>query len=76
MDSSAEYSQSAVMDLTAPVKGERPDQSPLQLLTEVLGNPRYVPYDDSRHATAPTGWNSWLAFFDQSRSNIVEAADW
>jgi hypothetical protein len=66
------------MDLTAPVKGGTALISLLfNYFTEVLGNPRYVPYDDSRHATAPTGWNSWLAFFDQStEQDIVEAADW
>jgi hypothetical protein len=67
-----------VMDLTAPAKGGTALISLLfNYFTEVLGNPRYVPYDDSRHATAPTGWNSWLAFFDQStEQDIVEAADW
>ena len=44
--------------------------------TDVLGMPKYVPYDDSHHATAPTGWNHWLAFFRQvTEKDIVEHAD-
>jgi hypothetical protein len=45
--------------------------------TKVLGLPRYVPYDDTYHKTAPTGWNHWLAFFRQvTEQDIVNATDW
>ena len=44
--------------------------------TNVLGMPKYVPYDDTYHKTAPTGWNSWLAFFRQvTEKDMVEHAD-
>lgn len=44
--------------------------------TKVLGMPNYVPYDDSYHTTAPTGWNHWLAFFRQvTEKDIVDHAD-
>jgi hypothetical protein len=44
--------------------------------TKVLGMPKYVPYDDTYHKTAPTGWNSWLAFFRLvTEKDIVEQAD-
>ena len=45
--------------------------------TKVLGMPRYVPYDDTYHKTAPTGWNHWLAFFREvTEQDIVNATDW
>ncbi len=45
--------------------------------TRVLGMPNYVPYDDTYHQTAPTGWNHWLAFFRQvTEQDIVDHADW
>jgi len=44
--------------------------------TDVLGMPKYVPYDDSNHATAPTGWNHWLAFYRMvTEQDIVKHAD-
>lgn len=44
---------------------------------KVLGTPRYVPYDDSYHKTAPTGWNHWLAFFrDVNEQDMINATDW
>jgi len=44
--------------------------------TDVLGMPNYVPYDDTYHTTAPTGWNHWLAFFRQvTEQDIVDHAD-
>jgi hypothetical protein len=44
--------------------------------TEVLGMPNYVPYNDSVHTAAPTGWNHWLAFFRQvTEKDIVDHAD-
>lgn len=44
--------------------------------TNVLGMPKYVPYDDTYHKTAPTGWNSWLAFFRQvTEKDVVDHAD-
>jgi hypothetical protein len=44
--------------------------------TKVLGMPKYVPYDDTYHKTAPTGWNSWLAFFRQvTEKDMVQHAD-
>ena len=44
--------------------------------TDVLGMPKYVPYDDTYHRTAPTGWNHWLAFFRQvTEKDIVDHAD-
>jgi hypothetical protein len=44
--------------------------------TDVLGMPKYVPYDDRYHKTAPTGWNHWLAFFRQvTEKDIVDHAD-
>jgi hypothetical protein len=44
--------------------------------TEVLSMPNYVPYDDTYHDTAPTGWNHWLAFFRQvTEQDIVDHAD-
>lgn len=44
---------------------------------KVLGLPRYLPYDDTYHQTAPTGWNHWLAFFRQvTEQDIVNATDW
>jgi hypothetical protein len=44
---------------------------------KVIGLPRYVPYDDTYHQTAPTGWNHWLAFFRQvTEQDIVKATDW
>ncbi|MFA5970754.1 MAG: hypothetical protein WC780_00275 [Lentimicrobiaceae bacterium] len=44
--------------------------------TDVLGMPNYVPYDDTYHKTAPTGWNHWLAFFRQvTEKDIVDHAD-
>lgn len=66
------------MDFVFPVKG---DTTFLTLMpeyyTKVLGNPRYVPYDDFYHKTAPTGWNHWLAFFTEvTEQDIVNAADW
>ena len=48
-----------------------------EYFTKVLGLPRYVPYDDTYHKTAPTGWNHWLAFFRQvTEQDIVNATDW
>jgi len=45
--------------------------------TKVLGMPKYVPFDDSYHKTAPTGWNHWLAFFREvTEQDIVNATDW
>ncbi|MFZ0389603.1 MAG: hypothetical protein WAN36_04015, partial [Calditrichia bacterium] len=42
----------------------------------VLGMPKYVPYDDTYHKTAPAGWNHWLAFFREvTEKDIVEHAD-
>lgn len=44
--------------------------------TDILGMPNYVPYDDTYHKTAPTGWNHWLAFFRQvTEKDIVNHAD-
>ena len=44
--------------------------------TDVLGMPNYVPYDDTYHKSAPTGWNHWLAFFRQvTEKDIVDHAD-
>ncbi len=44
--------------------------------TDILGMPNYVPYDDTYHSTAPTGWNHWLAFFRQvTEQDIVDHAD-
>lgn len=44
--------------------------------TNVLGMPQYVPYDDTYHKVAPTGWNSWLAFFRKvTEKDIVDHAD-
>lgn len=44
--------------------------------TDVLGMPNYVPYDDTYHKTAPTGWNHWLAFFREvTEKDIVDHAD-
>ena len=44
--------------------------------TDVLGMPNYVPYDDTYHTTAPTGWNHWLAFFRQvTEKDMVDHAD-
>ena len=38
--------------------------------------PNYVPYDDTYHTSAPTGWNHWLAFFRQvTEKDIVDHAD-
>ena len=56
-------------------------QARLSLIREyyikVLGLPRYLPYDDTYHQTAPTGWNHWLAFFRQvTEQDIVNATDW
>jgi hypothetical protein len=43
---------------------------------DVLGMPKYVPYDDTYHKTAPTGWNHWLAFFREvTEKDIVDHAD-
>lgn len=47
-----------------------------EYFTKVLGMPTYVPYDDTYHKTAPTGWNHWLAFFRQvTEKDIVDHAD-
>ncbi len=47
-----------------------------EYFTEVLGMPVYIPYDDTYHKTAPTGWNHWLAFFRQvTEKDIVDHAD-
>lgn len=47
-----------------------------EYFTDVLGMPKYVPYDDTYHKTAPTGWNHWLAFFRQvTEKDIVDHAD-
>jgi hypothetical protein len=44
--------------------------------TDVLGMPNYIPYDDTYHTTAPTGWNHWLAFFRQvTEKDIVDHAE-
>ncbi len=44
---------------------------------DVLGMPKYVPYDDTYHKSAPTGWNHWLAFFREvTEKDIVEHADY
>ncbi|MEJ2637703.1 MAG: alpha-galactosidase, partial [Calditrichia bacterium] len=44
---------------------------------DVLGMAKYVPYDDTYHKSAPTGWNHWLAFFRQvTEKDIVEHADY
>lgn len=44
--------------------------------TDVLGMPKYIPYNDSLHTTAPTGWNHWLAFFREvTEQDIVDHAD-
>jgi hypothetical protein len=44
--------------------------------TNVLGMPQYVPYDDTYHKVAPTGWNSWLAFFRKvTEKDVVDHAD-
>jgi hypothetical protein len=65
------------MQVTIPI-GE--DKNLLHLIknyyTDVLGMPNYVPYDDTYHHTAPTGWNHWLAFFRQvTEQDIVDHAD-
>ncbi len=67
-----------LMDLMIPINSET---ALLKLIpeyyTKVLGMPRYVPFDDSYHKTAPTGWNHWLAFFRQvTEQDIVKATDW
>jgi hypothetical protein len=44
--------------------------------TDVLGMPNYVPYNDTYHKSAPTGWNHWLAFYRQvTEKDIVDHAD-
>ena len=44
---------------------------------DVLGMPKYVPYDDTYHKTAPTGWNHWLAFFREvTEKDIADHADY
>ena len=65
------------LKVTIPIKKE---SNLLSLIpnyyVDVLGMPKYVPYDDTRHKAAPTGWNHWLAFFRQvTESDIVEHAD-
>ncbi len=45
--------------------------------TKVLGMPNYIPYDDTYHDVAPTGWNHWLAFYrDVTEDDIVKHTDW
>jgi hypothetical protein len=66
------------MRLTTPITATTALVSLLpDYYVKVLGNPRYVPYDDTYHKTAPTGWNHWLAFFrDVNEKDIVAATDW
>lgn len=65
------------IQIKVPVEGE---QNLIELIpeyyTKVLGMPTYVPYDDTYHKVAPTGWNHWLAFFRQvTEKDIVDHAD-
>ena len=66
------------MEVSIPVSGETVLVTLVpEYFTKVLGLPRYVPYDDTYHKTAPTGWNHWLAFFRQvTEQDIVNATDW
>lgn len=44
--------------------------------TKVLGMKNYIPYDDTYHKVAPTGWNSWLAFYRKvTEEDIVKNTD-
>ena len=65
------------IQIKVPVEG---GQNLIELIpdyyTKVLGMPTYVPYDDTYHKVAPTGWNHWLAFFRQvTEKDIVDHAD-
>ena len=65
------------MEITTPVIK---DSYLIELIpdyfTDVLGNPNYIPYDDTYHKVAPTGWNHWLAFFRQvTEDDIVKHAN-
>lgn len=66
------------VQVTSPVANAEDDFINLipNYFTDVLGMPNYVPYDDTYHKTAPTGWNHWLAFFRQvTEKDIVDHAD-
>lgn len=67
----------SLVQLMLPVYSETPLVNLIpEYYTNVLGMPRYVPYDDTYHKTAPTGWNSWLAFFrDVTEKDVVDHAD-
>ncbi len=69
--------ESDCMEVTVPLQEETALISLThEYYTDVLGMPRYVPYDDTYHTTAPTGWNHWLAFFRQvTEQDIVDHAD-
>jgi hypothetical protein len=45
--------------------------------TKVLGMTNYIPYDDTHHKVAPTGWNHWLAFYREvTEDDVVRHTDW
>jgi len=67
----------SMMQITVPIDGTKNLIYVIKnYYTDVLGMPNYVPYDDTYHTTAPTGWNHWLAFFRQvTEKDIVDHAD-